>query len=163
MKKIDEFEHEETCEEWLREGYKVVSMRRNIMFRMLLESTRLLLFGNAGGTALIIGFMSAAGTGGDEGLFHWLALATMMIFGVGILTSALTVFLVTIVSVGEAHGSETALKRFTDGEGDRSDVMFNVERRTWRTADWATLTGIVSAACFIIGGLGGIVLLVVFF
>ena len=31
------------------------------------------------------------------------------------------------------------------------------------TADWATLTGIVSAACFIRGGLAGIALLVVFF
>ena len=41
--------------------------------------------------------------------------------------------------------------------------MFNVEGRTWRTADWATLTGIVSAACFILGGLAGIALLAVFF
>jgi len=163
MKRIDEFEREETAEEWLREGYKVVSMRRNIMFRMLLESTRLLLFGNAGGTALIIGFMSASTTGGQEGVFHWFALATVLVFGVGVLTSALTMFLVTIVSVREAHGSETALKRFTDGAGDRSEVMFNVEDRTWRTADWATLTGIVSAACFILGGLAGIPLLVVFF
>ena len=163
MKKIDEFEREETSEEWLREGYKVVSMRRNIMFRMLLESTRLLLFGNAGGTALIIGFMSTSTTGGQEGVFHWFALATVMAFGVGILTSALTMFLVTIVSVREAHGSEVALKRFTDGQGDRSEVMFNIEGRTWRTADWATLTGIVSAACFILGGLSGIGLLVVFF
>ncbi len=163
MKKIDEFEREETSEEWLREGYKVVSLRRNIMFRMLLESTRLLLFGNAGGTALIIGFMSTSTTGGQEGVFHWFALTTVIVFGVGILTSALTMFLVTIVSVREAHGSEVALKRFADGYGDRSEVMFNVEGRTWRTADWATLTGIVSAACFILGGLSGISLLVVFF
>ena len=49
------------------------------------------------------------------------------------------------------------------GDIFRSEVMFNVEGRTWRTADWATLTGIVSAACFILGGLSGISLLVVFF
>ena len=66
VKKLDDFAREETGEEWLREAYKVVSMRRNIMFRMLLESTRLLLFGNAGGTALIIGFMSTTG-GQNEG------------------------------------------------------------------------------------------------
>ena len=83
MKKVNEFEWEETSEEWLWEGYKVVSMRRNVMFRMLLESTRLLLFGNAGGTALIIGFMSTAAAGGDEGVFHWLALVTVLVFGVG--------------------------------------------------------------------------------
>ncbi len=162
MKKIDDFEREETGEEWLREGYKVVSMRRNVMFRMLLESTRFLLFGNAGGTALIIGFMGAA-AGQDEGVFHWFALATVLVFGLGTLLSALTMFLVTMVSIREAHGSESALKRFVDGESDRSEVMFNIEGRTWRLADWATLTGIVSAAAFILGGLAGIALLIVFF
>lgn len=163
MKKIDEFEREETAEEWLREGYKVVSMRRNIMFRNLLESTRFLLFGNGAGTALIIGFMSGATTGQVEGVFHWFALATVLIFGIGTLTSALTMFLVTVVSIKEAHGSETALKRFVDGDGDRSEVMFNIEGQTWRAADWATLTGIVSAVAFILGGVAGIVLLMVFF
>ena len=74
-------------------------------------------------------------TGGNEGVFHWFALATVPVFGVGILTSALTMFPVAIVSVREAHGSESALKRFADGEGNRSEVMFNVEGRTWRTAD----------------------------
>ena len=127
MKKLAEFAREETGEEWLREGYKVVSMRRNIMFRMLLESTRLLLFGNAGGAALIIGFMS------------------------------------TTAGQNEAHGAESALKRFADGDGDRSQVMFNVEGETWRLADWSTFTGIVSAATFIVGGLAGITLLVLFF
>ena len=163
MKKINEFEREETAEEWLREGYKVVSMRRNIMFRNLLESTRFPLFGNGAGTALIIGFMSGATTGGVEGVFHWFALATVLIFGIGTLTSALTMFLVTVVSIKEAHGSETALKRFVDGDGDRSEVMFNIEGQTWRAADWATLTGIVSAIAFILGGVAGIVLLMVFF
>ena len=32
-----------------------------------------------------------------------------------------------------------------------------------RAADWATLTGIVSAIAFILGGVAGIVLLMVFF
>ena len=41
--------------------------------------------------------------------------------------------------------------------------MFNVEGRTWRIADWSTFTGIVSASTFILGGLGGITLHVVFF
>ena len=163
MKKIDDFEREETGEEWLREGYKVVSMRRNIMFRNLLESTRFLLFGNGAGTALIIGFMSSNTTGQVEGVFHWFALMTVLVFGIGTLTSALTMFLITVVSVREAHGSETALKHFVDGDGDRSEVMFNIEDQTWRLADWATLTGIVSAVAFMVGGLAGIGLLVVFF
>lgn len=136
-------------------------MRRNIMFRNLLESTRFLLFGNGAGTALIIGFMSGGATGRVEGVFHRFALATVLVFGLGTLTSALTMFLVTVVSIKEAHGSETALKRFVDG--DRSEVMFNIAGQTWRAADWATLTGIVSAMAFILGGVAGIVLLMVFF
>ena len=162
MKKLDDFSREETGEEWLREGYKVVAMRRNIMFRMLLESTRLLLFGNAGGTALIIGFMSTT-TGDSEGIFHWFALSTVLIFGMGTLTSALTMILVTLVSIKEAHGAEAALKQFADGDFNRSQVMFNVERLTWRLADWSTITGMASAATFILGGLAGVALLVVFF
>ncbi|MDE0045658.1 MAG: hypothetical protein OXU19_07315 [bacterium] len=162
MKKLHDFSLEETGEEWLREGYKVVAMRRNVMFRMLLESVRLLLFGNAGGAALIIGFMSTT-AGENEGAFHWLALATVLVFGLGTLTSALSMILVTLVSIKEAHGAETALKRFADGDDDRFQVMFNIEGQTWRLADWSTLTGIVSAATFILGGLAGVALLVVFF
>ena len=162
MKKLHDFSLEETGEEWLREGYKVVAMRRNVMFRMLLESVRLLLFGNAGGAALIIGFMSTT-TGENEGAFHWFALATVLVFGLGTLTSALSMILVTLVSIKEAHGAETALKRFADGEDNNFQVMFNIEGQTWRLADWSTLTGIVSAATFIVGGLAGVALLVVFF
>ena len=162
MKKLHEFALEETGEEWLREGYKVVAMRRSVMFRMLLESVRLLLFGNAGGAALIIGFMSTT-TGENEGAFHWFALATVLVFGLGTLTSALSMILVTLVSIKEAHGAETALKRFADGDDNRFQVMFNIEDQTWRLADWSTLTGIVSAATFILGGLAGVALLVVFF
>ena len=162
MKKLHDFSLEETGEEWLREGYKVVAMRRSVMFRMLLESVRLLLFGNAGGAALIIGFMSTT-TGENEGAFHWFALATVLVFGLGTLTSALSMILVTLVSIKEAHGAETALKRFADGDDDRFQVMFNIEGQTWRLADWSTLTGIVSAATFILGGLAGVALLVVFF
>ncbi len=162
MKKLHDFSLEETGQEWLREGYKVVAMRRNVMFRMLLESVRLLLFGNAGGAALIIGFMSAT-TGENEGAFHWFALATVLVFGLGTLTSALSMILVTLVSIKEAHGAETALKRFADGDDNNFQVMFNIEGQTWRLADWSTLTGIVSAATFIVGGLAGVALLVVFF
>jgi len=163
MKKIDGFEREETGQEWLREAYKVVATRRNIMYRNLVESIRFLLFGNAGGTALIIGFMGGGVTGEAEGSFHWLALTTVLVFGVGTLTSALTMFLVTLVSIREAHGSESALKKFADGDTDSSEVMFNIESRTWHSADWATFAGIISTAAFVLGGLCSLGLLVLFF
>ena len=162
MKKIDEFEREETAEEWLREGYKVVATRRNIMFRNLIESIRFLLFGNAGGAALVIGLIGG-GTSGTEGVFHWSALVTVLLFGIGTISSALTMLLVTVVSIREAHGSEDALKKFADGGGDRSEVMFNIEAPTWHAADLATLAGIVSAAAFVLGGVASLTLLVIFF
>ena len=162
MKRLDEFTAEETGEEWLRELYKVVAQRRGIMFRLITESTRLLLLGNAGGAGLIIGLMSAAG-GGEDAAYHWIALLTLVVFGVGVLSSALTMILVALVAIREAHGAETGLKRFVDGEIDRSEVMFVVEEQTFRIADFATVSGVASAVCFMAGGLAGIVLLMLFF
>lgn len=162
MKRVDEFAAEETGEEWLREIYKVVAQRRGIMFRLITESTRLLLLGNAGGAGLIIGLMSAAG-GGEDAAYHWIALLTLVVFGVGVMSSALTMILVALVAIREAHGAEAGLKRFVDGEIDRSAVMFVVEEQTFRIADFATVSGVASAVCFMAGGLAGIVLLTLFF
>lgn len=41
--------------------------------------------------------MSTTG-GQNEGAFHWLTLATVLVFGMGTMTSALTMILVTMVS-----------------------------------------------------------------
>ena len=162
MKKVDEFTVEEVGEEWLRELYKVVALRRGTMFRMITESTRLLLFGNAGGAALIIGFMSTA-TGDQDSAYHWFSLLSLLAFAIGTLASALTMILVAVVSVKEAHGAEKGLKRFVDGEINRSQVMFTIEEQTFRLADSATVSGIVSALGFMLGGLITIALLMIFF
>ena len=162
MKKVDEFTVEEVGEEWLRELYKVVAMRRGTMFRMITESARLLLFGNAGGAALIIGFMSAA-TGDQGSTYHWVSLLSLLSFAIGTLASALTMILVAVVSVKEAHGAENGLKRFVDGEINRSQVMFTIEEQTFRLADSATVSGVESAMGFMLSGLITIALLMIFF
>ena len=162
MKKVDEFSAEEIGEEWLRELYKVVAQRRGVMFRLITESTRLLLLGNAGGAALIIGFMSTA-SGNEDAPYHWLALITLVVFAIGILASALTMILVALVSVKEAHGAENGLKQFIDGEIDRSEVLFTVQDETFRLADFATISGVVSAIGFMLGGLISILLLMIYF
>ncbi|MXW05659.1 MAG: hypothetical protein F4Z81_11390 [Gemmatimonadetes bacterium] len=162
MKKVDEFTVEEIGEEWLRELYKVVALRRGTMFRMITESARLLLFGNAGGAALIIGFMSAA-TGDQGSSYHWFSLLSLLAFALGTLASAMTMILVAVVSVKEAHGAEKALKRFVDGEINRSQVLFTIEEQTFRLADSATVSGVVSALGFMVGGLITIALLMIFF
>ncbi len=163
MKKMDEFSGEETGEEWLRELYKVVALRRSTMFRLINESVRLLLFGNAGGTALIIGFMSASASGSEDPVYHWVSLMTLLVFAIGTLTSAATMILVALVSIKEAHGAEKGLKRFVDGEISRTDAMFILENQTFPLANTTTALGIISAISFLLGGLTSIILLMLFF
>ncbi len=162
MKRIDEFSTEEVGEEWLRELYKVIALRRGTMFRLITESARMLLYGNAGGSALIIGFMSNTART-ESAFYHWFLLLALIVFGTGILMSALTLVLVTMVSVKEAQGAENGLKQFVDGNLDRTNVLFTVENATFRLADYTTLAGTISAACFMIGGLISLILLVIFF
>ncbi len=133
------------------------------MYRMIMESTRMLLFGNAGGAALIIGFMASSTFGEENLVFHWLNLVILALFGVGVLTSAVTTFLVTLVSVKEAHGAEEGLKKFVDGDINRDQAMFVVDGRIFYFADLATVAGTISTLSFILGGLFSIVLLVRFF
>ena len=162
MKRMDDFSIEEMGEEWLRELYKGVAQRRGVMFRPITESTRLLLLGNAGGAALIIGIMSASG-GVEDPAYHWIALLTLVVFGMGILTSASTTILVALVAIKEAHGAETGLKRFVGGETDRTEVLFTVEDQTFRIADLATASRVLSAVGFMVGGVASIVLLTLLF
>ena len=159
MKKLEQFSLEEIGEEWLRELYKVVARRRGVMFRLIDQSTRMLLLGNAGGAALVIGIMINS----EDEPYHWVALTAVVIFVVGILTSAITTILVALVSVKEAHGAETALKKFVDGEMDRSQVLFFVENQAFRVADFATASGVAASVFFLLGGLNSIVLLMLFF
>ncbi|MBC9867197.1 MAG: hypothetical protein F7O42_04835 [Opitutae bacterium] len=88
---------------------------------------------------------------------------TLLVFEVGTLASALTMILVALVAIKEAHGAETGLKRFVDGEIDRTQVLFIIEERTFRLADLATGAGVVSAIGFMVGGLISLVLLTIFF
>ena len=162
MKKLEEFTTEEVGEEWLRELYKVVAMRRGTMFRLITESTRMLLYGNAGGAALVVGFMGVP-SGEENVVYHWFSLLTLIAFGLGILASALTMVLVTLVAVKEAHGAETGLKEFVDGRLDRTRVLFTVAGQTFRLADLATVSGTLSAVSFMLGGLSSIVLLTLYF
>ena len=132
------------------------------MFRLIDQSARMLLIGNAGGAALIVGLISATPAGQDAG-YHWYALLVLALFGIGILASALTTVLVAMIAVKEAHGAEDGLKRFVDGEIDRSEVLFVVDDQGFRLADFATLLGTVSVGAFLLGGLASIVLLMLFF
>ena len=162
MKKVDEFSAEEIGEEWLRELYKVVHMRRGTMFRLITESARLLLLGNAGGAALIIGFMSSP-SGVEDAAYHWLALATLLVFATGTLASALTMILVAMVAVKEAHSAEEALKSFADRDIGRTQVLFTLGEQTFRIADYSLVSGAVSMGGFMLGGVSSILLLMLFF
>ena len=132
-------------EQWLRELQEMVVMRRGTMYRYIAETVRMLVFANAGGIALIVGFFP--GTIGEES-FHWMSLATMCFFIVGALAAALTQIFVTAVTVREARGMETALLQFTKGKLKREDVMFYLEKETLKVANFASGFGVVSAVFF---------------
>ena len=165
MKKVDEFLAEETGEEWCRELYKVVSQRRSVMFRLVSESTRMLLLGNAGGAALIITLITTYGFGGEnkDVLYHWFEIFNLVAFGLGILASAATTILVALVSVKEAHSAEVGLKRFVELKEDRSSVLFFLEPQNVYLANFSTVLGVLSAACFLLGAITSLLLLVLFF
>lgn len=165
MKKVDEFLAEETGEEWCRELYKVVSQRRSVMFRLVSESSRMLLLGNAGGAALIITLITAYGFGGEskDVLYHWFEIVNLVVFGLGILTSAATTILVALVSVKEAHSAEVGLKRFIELKEDRSSVLFYLEPQNVYLANFSTVLGVLGAACFLLGAITSLLLLVLFF
>jgi len=165
VKKVDEFVAEETGEEWCRELYKVVSQRRGVMFRLVSDTARMLLLGNAGGAALIIGLITAYGFGGESKavLYHWSEIFILSVFGLGVLASAATTILVALVSVKEAHSAEIGLKRFIELKEDRSSVLFFLEPQNIYLANIATVLGVLSAACFLLGAISSLLLLILVF
>ena len=108
--------------------------------------------------AIVIGFF---GTPGGEP-YHWFTVLTMALFIIGALCSAVTLILVTGVTVKEAHGMETALHKFSKGEITREEVMFNLENETLHLANSASGFGLVSAIIFAVGCAAGIVQIALF-
>ncbi len=125
----------------------------------------MLLLGNAGGAALIIGLITAYGFGGEDKdvLYHWFEIFNLVVFGLGILASAATTILVALVSVKEAHSAEVGLKRFIELKEDRSSVLFFLEPQNVYLANFSTVLGVLSAACFLLGAIASLLLLVLFF
>lgn len=142
-------------EHWLRKQHEVVNYRRSSMYRLIIEMSRGLLLGNAGGLATLIGIMSSSQRVSETGFFHWIAIITSVMFLIGLCFSFATLILVTSVSVREAHSAETAMKKFSDGDFTREQMLFYVEDRTRSIASSATVCGILSIVMMGIGiGLG---------
>ncbi len=148
-------------EEWLRELYKVITFRRNAMFRLIAEAVRTLMLGNAGGAAMIIGFISGTNSGNES--YHSAAIITLIIFLLGVLFSALCTVVIAAVAVKEAHGAEEALRKFSLDEISRQQTIFYIGGKTLKLADLATLFGLIAAILLAVGILIGIILLAVFF
>ncbi len=144
----------------MRKLLEMVVVRRGTMYRFIAEGVRTLSFANAGGMAMIIGFVRVAG--GKEP-FHWLTLFTMALFILGAMASAITLILVMAVTVKEAHSMETALHDFVNGKLTRTEVMFFLENETTKLANSASGFGVVSALFFVLGCLAGLAQLAVSF
>ena len=110
----------------------------------------------------MIGFTSASNVDATP-TYHWLALGTLLVFGVGTLASARPMILATVVSTKEAHSAGTALKGFVDGDIHRDQLMLTVEEQTFCIADAATFAGVFAAIACGVGGGGALLLLTVFF
>ena len=91
---------------------------------------------------------------------RWLSYPIMVPVGVPlyICASASTPIAAALVARGVSPGAA-----FVAGEIDRSRVLFTVEDATFRLADFATLSGIVSGGAFLLAALSAIVLLILFF
>lgn len=148
------------AEQWMRKLLEMVVLRRGTMYRFIAESVRTLILANAGAVAMVVGFFRAPG---GEGPFHWVTLLTMALFIAGALSAAVTLILITGVTVKEAHGMETALHEFAKGKLTRDEVMFYLESETTRLANTASGFGVVSGSFFVLGCLAGLIQLAIFF
>lgn len=140
-------------EQWLRKLHEILVMRRSTMFRFVAEAVRVLVFGNAGGIAMTMGLMSASDRVEP---YHWSIVATLFVFVLGVLFSALTLGLVSAVSVKEAHGAEVALDAFVRDRMERDDVLFFNDDAARRLAGAAAGCGLVGMALLMLGAFSGL-------
>ncbi len=145
---------------WLRKLLEVLYMRRSTMFRFVAETTRVLVFGNAGGVALTLGML---GTANLVGVYHIMCMLMLLTFVLGILFSAATLFLVTAVTVKEAHNAEIALNQFISDDLDRDEVLFYYDNKTRRIANAAAGSGIVSIVLLTMGTIQGLIQVAIYF
>ena len=157
--KLSEFESN-AQQYWLRKLVEVLYMRRSTMFRFIAETSRVLVIGNGGGVALTLGML---GTAQLAGVYHILCMLMLLTFVIGVLFSAITLFLVTGVTVKEAHNAEISLHKFTKDQMERDEVLFFDDPRTRRLANIAAGCGIVSIGLLTLGALQGLVQVAIYF
>lgn len=145
---------------WLRKLLEVLFMRRTTMFRFIAESTRILVIGNGGGIAMTMGLLGASE---QSGLYHWLNMLMLLTFVLGILFSAITLFLVTAVTLKEAHSAEIALHAFTQDKLERDEVLFYSDEPTRRLANLSAGCGVVSIAFLTLGAIQGLIQVAIYF
>ncbi len=143
---------------WLVKLHEITSLRRGVMFRFIGQAIQVLILGNAGGIGLILG---AAPSGGEKA--HWLALANLSVFVLGVIAAAATLILMTTVIVKEAHAVETALHRFVRDDLSREEVLVFTDPEAFRWANVAAACGILSAVFLCLGALLGLAQVALFY
>lgn len=147
------------AEEWLRKLHENVARKRQVMYRFIAESVRMIMFGNGGGIALVMGM---AGSEPTESYHGWL-IANMVLFILGVLCTALSLAFVTSVTVKEAHSAELGMYQFIHDEKNREQTLFFSENTIPRLSIIAGIWALLAAICLGAGGLSVLALLAFYF
>ena len=142
---------------WLTKLHENVTVRRNVMFRLIGQSVQTLVIGNAGGLALILSFMPSRGEN-----IHWLALLDISLFMLGLMFAAITQIILTTVAVKEAHAADVAIYRFIRDEMGPVEVSVYADKSAYKWANIGAVSGVLSILFLVAGALGGIFLLSIF-
>lgn len=126
------------------------SNRRVNMYRIFASSLQLLLLGNAGGIGFVVGLFPV---GAEPPGVHWIFVLTIIIFMLGVLSSAVTMIFVGALTVKEVHASEAAMYKVMHEEISLEESIFYTEESTYRIASGAMASGILSVIFMTLGAL----------
>ena len=145
---------------WTVKFQENMSFRRGTMFRFLAQTATLLTIGNAGGVGFIFGVFPV--TQGST-LMHWMLLLNSIIFMLGVITAVVTLILLTLLTINEAHAAETGLNNFVNNKMTWQEVVCYNEKQAFKTAPLAAQFGIISSGLAITGTAMALVMLAVYY
>ncbi len=143
---------------WLTKMHENTTLRRRVMFRIVAQSVQTLILGNAGGVALALSIKPT-----EQQSLHWLILANILFFIIGLLIGAITQLLLATVAVKEAHAADEVMAKFINEEMTTREIAVFVEKTAYRWANTAGICGVFSALFFVFGAISGIVILAIYF
>lgn len=157
--KLSEFDNG-SGELWLQKYLEVTSRKREVMYRFIGQSLQTLVWGNGGGVALLLGFISS---GSINQSIHWGIFVTLLLFLTGVILASITLIFTTTVAIKEAHMIETAMYKFLKDEIPREEALIYDEKETFKWVNTTAICGTISAIVFVVGLIFAVVQIALFF